>query len=167
MEKSRTGLTRSDWRLALAAHSARRANECGSKAMTKTVRVCACIAVLMLCGCESASTPVVRMTPGRCLTDMSLAGTWSDVRMTPLGPAWAQFTFGCDCSYRSQIQLLFSRVVERGQFAVGNGELHFQRRSGETNWPYRVTGELLQLVESPKETHQYQQRERFQCAGAL
>lgn len=129
--------------------------------------ISACVALFTLSGCEPASPPVVRTAAGQCLADMSLAGTWTDFRMTPLGPAWAQFSFGCDCTYRSQIRLLYSRIVERGKISVANGTLTFQRRSGATTvWPYRITGGQLQLTESADETHQYQQRERLQCEGA-
>jgi hypothetical protein len=123
------------------------------------------MAVLTLSGCESVPPPVVTITPSGCLMDTSLAGTWTDARLTPLGPAWARFSFGCDCSYESRIQLLFARVVERGRYYVVDGKVHFERRAGETVWPYQVAIDRLQLSESPTETHQYQRQARSQCVG--
>ena len=78
--------------------------------------------------------------------------------MTPLGPAWLKFSFGADCIVRSRIQLLYARITETARYRAGDGVIAFERRTGTTRWPYRITGTTLTLHEAADEQYAYRRR---------
>jgi len=123
----------------------------------RAVHVAVLLAGLSLLGCASIHTPPVS-EPATCNPDASLAGVWTDARMTQLGPAWVRFSFGADCAFTSRVQLLYARITESGRYAAADGVVTFERRSGTTRWPYRVDGGRLVLQEAATERHIYRRR---------
>lgn len=109
-------------------------------------------------GCKSIGLPEPRMTAAQCTTDAALVGTWTDARMTQLGPAWIGYTLRDDCSFTTIIQLLWIRITERGQYRADGGRIYFERASGQTIMPYRVENDHLQLTESTNEIQGYRRR---------
>jgi len=101
-----------------------------------------------------------------CVTDPVLAGSWTDFRMTQLGPAWTRFTFNCDCTFESRVQLLWMRIRERGRYQAHEGQLRFQRPSRETRWSYRFDGAKLELQEAPGERQRYARAQQLSCSQA-
>lgn len=100
---------------------------------------------------------------GPCTVDSGFAGTWTDMRMTQLGPAWVKFTFECDCTYESRVQLLWMRIRERGRYHAQSGRVRFVRPSGEVTWGYRLEGGRLELEEAPGDLRRYARAQGRSC----
>lgn len=114
------------------------------------------ICVALVCAaCASIRLAKPRITADACSTAPALLGSWTDARMTALGPAWVRVTFASDCTFDMRIQLLWWRLTERGQYRTDANRIHFERQAGQTVWPYQIDGGRLHLTESPKETHVY------------
>jgi hypothetical protein len=130
------------------------------------------VATGLLTACTSSSLPperleAARLESARCKTDPRLAGTWSSYRTSQLGPGWMRFTFGCDCTYSSRVQLLWMRISERGIYHLEDGEIVLERPGGETTrWPVELDGERLSLEEAPGEVHAYERKGRLACGGS-
>ena len=109
-------------------------------------------------GCTSIGLAEPRLTAAQCRTDAALVGTWTDARMTQLGPAWIGYTLRGDCSFTTTIQLLGIRITERGQYRADGGRIYFERASGQTVMPYRVENDHLLLTESAYGVEGYRRR---------
>lgn len=116
-------------------------------------------------GCASLVLPAPRFTPDQCVIDRALVGTWTDSRMTQMGPGWMKVSLGCDCRYTSRAQLLFLRVTERGQYRAIGGQIFFEQASRQFVAPYELDGDRLRLTEHPTETHTYRRRSRPACTA--
>jgi hypothetical protein len=123
------------------------------------------LAAVAAAACASIVAPAVA-TPERCVVDAALVGTWKDSRTTQLGPAWMEFTFDCDCGFRSRVQMLWMRITEEGRYRTAGEQIHFERKGGPTAWPYQIDGDVLTLTEHPTETHTYRRGGRDRCPGA-
>jgi hypothetical protein len=77
-----------------------------------------------------------------------------------------KFVLNCDCSYRARVQMLFFRLTERGQYRAVNGQISFERKSGQTVWQYRLSGDRLYLTEYPGEVYAYRRRSAPGKCGA-
>ena len=122
---------------------------------------CVCVAVAvasLISACGSARLAAPKLTPAQCVTDRAVVGTWTDRRLTPLGPAWMKFSFRGDCSFSARVQMLFFRFAERGQYRAADGRIVFERKGGRTDWPYVLAGDVLRLTEAPSEVHTYRRR---------
>jgi len=109
-------------------------------------------------GCASVRLAAPRLTPAQCVTDAALVGTWTDMRVSPLGPVWMKFSMRRDCSFSARVQMLFFRFTERGQYHASEGRLVFEREPGQTVWPYKLEGDVLHLTEAPTEVYAYRRR---------
>jgi hypothetical protein len=116
--------------------------------------------------CASIRLPAPRLVGEQCVIDPALVGTWTDSRMSQLGPGWAKFTFRCDCSFSTRIQLLFARITESGQYRASGGQIQFERASGGGSpLPYRFDGGRLHLTEYASETYEYKRDGRRPSCG--
>jgi hypothetical protein len=107
-------------------------------------------------GCVSfARLDAPKLTPDQCVTDRALVGTWTDARMTQMGPAWVKLSLKADCTSAMRISMLFAWITERGHYRAGDGQIVFERKSGQTIWPYRFDGVRLHVTEYPGEVHVY------------
>jgi len=124
------------------------------------------LAVLLLAGCASSSLPVERIEAARCSVDGRLTGTWKSYRTSQVGPTWMRFTFGCDCTYSSRVQLLWMRISERGTYHFEDGAIVTERPEGETTrLPFTLEDERLLLEEAPGEEHAYRQVRHLDCGA--
>jgi hypothetical protein len=108
-------------------------------------------------GCFSLVSPAVNVSIDRCVVDPALAGTWTDTRLTQLGPVWEKVTFNCDCTFTMRAQLLWARFTDRGLYGATGAVLHIGRTSGVLRWPYRIDGDTLHMTQAPGEVITYQQ----------
>ena len=121
--------------------------------------VCVALAIgVVTCGCGSARLAAPRLTPAQCVTERALVGTWTNMRLTPLGPVWMKFSMRGDCSFSARVQMLFFRFTERGQYRASEGRIVFEREPGQTMWPYKLEGDVLHLTEAPREVYAYRRR---------
>lgn len=112
--------------------------------------------VLAASGCVIRSAPPI--SPTACAVDPALVGTWTDRRMTQLGPAWIRLTLRADCTLSMRAQLLWMRFTETTRYRAEDGVLLFQQDRGVTKWPYRLDGGVLYLREAVNETDTYRRR---------
>lgn len=111
------------------------------------------VAVLSATGCATIDATALTFpaaTP--CIADPAVVGTWTDARLTQLGPAWVRLTLTCDCRYEWRGQLLFGRITKRGAYRAADQVLHFPR---DPDLPYTVEDGRLELTEFPGEHHVY------------
>ena len=121
--------------------------------------LCMALAIgVVTCGCASARLSAPRLTLAQCATDRGLVGTWTDMRLTPLGPVWMKFSMRDDCSFSARLQMLYFRLTERGQYRATEGRIVFEREGGQTVWPYTLEGDVLHLTEAPTEVYAYRRR---------
>ena len=113
------------------------------------------LGAVTLTGCASFTLPAPRLTPAQCTTEPALVGTWTDTRLTQLGPAWEKISFSADCSFDQRAQLLFFRFTESGQYRVENGRIQFERQGGRRYVPYRFDDDTLVLTDAPGEELTY------------
>jgi hypothetical protein len=119
-----------------------------------------------LTGCVSSSLRRNLVDDGFCaLPPKDLVGTWKSYRLSQLGPSWMRFTFHCDCSYESRVQLLWMRFSEKGQYRVGPERITFIRPGGKTAWPYALAPGSLTMAESETERRSYERVATESCAG--
>jgi hypothetical protein len=112
--------------------------------------------LLAAMGCVSSRMPASRVPSAQCLFDPGIAGTWTDRRITQLGPAWVRLDLDCDCRYAMRIQLLWFRFTEQGLYRAAGNALTFERASGRvTVMPCRRDGTDLALSEGGSEVHRY------------
>jgi hypothetical protein len=121
---------------------------------------------LGLAGCASSSLRRNLVDDGFCaLPSKDLVGTWRSERLSQLGPSWMRFTFHCDCTYESRVQLLWMRYTEKGQYRVGPERITFIRPGGKSAWPYDLAEGSLTLAESERERHSYKRVATEACPG--
>lgn len=107
------------------------------------------LAGALAAGCMSTRLPAPPWPDEACVADPALVGTWKDHRLSQLGPAWVAVTFSPDCSYRTRMQLLWGRIVERGYYRVEREEIVFTGSSGTVfRWPFFLAGDRLTLEEA-------------------
>ncbi|MEX2272882.1 MAG: hypothetical protein WD690_15525 [Vicinamibacterales bacterium] len=123
-------------------------------------------AIILGSGCASIHVPP-RIAPAQCVVDPSITGTWTDTRMTQLGPAWSKLSLGCDCSATYRAQLLWMRITMRQQYRAMAGQLLRDTANGRTTaWPYRLEGNVLSITEAPGEVITYTRSATRSCAGS-
>jgi hypothetical protein len=84
--------------------------------------------------------------------------------MTQLGPAWVEYSFGCDCSVKTRVQLMWMRITERARYSTNAGEIHYDRKGGPMKQSYRFDGEKLMLTDAPGEVYAHtRQGRRVSC----
>ena len=101
------------------------------------------LAVLGATGCATIGAPARWPGAEACTVDPTVVGTWTDRRLTQLGPAWTRLSLECDCRYAVRIRVLFMRIDERGDYRIADGAIRFARQETTTRWPYRVDGDQL------------------------
>lgn len=121
------------------------------------------LAALLVAACASIGELPETPDAGSCETASALAGTWTDRRMSQLGPSWVRLSLSCECTYTMRIQLLWFRLREAGVHRVAGEELVFERESGETRWPFVLEGDRLSLEEAPGEVHEYRLAAAVRC----
>lgn len=125
------------------------------------------LVILVLTGCASSSLPVERLQSARCSVDEQLTGTWKSYRTSQVGPTWMRFTFGCNCTYSSRVQLLWMRISEMGVYRVEDGAIVAERPDGETTrLPFTLEDERLLVEEAPGEEHAYRRVRDLDCSGS-
>ena len=130
-----------------------------SSARRKVISSLVLAACVLLAGCASFTPPAPRLTREQCMTDAALVGTWSDTRLTQLGPAWEKISFAADCSYSLRAQLLFFRFRDRGQYRIENGNIQFERQAGRRVVPYRLDDNgMLLVTDAPGEILSYRRQ---------
>jgi hypothetical protein len=131
--------------------------------MKRILLIALCLSSLTSCISARGGDPRLLSAP-ECKLGRDVAGTWRSFRSSQMGPAWMTVTLGCDCTYRTAVQLLWLRVVEEGVANYHGDEIVFTRKSGsETRWPYRLQGGRLLLTESPTEEHGYRRVRHADC----
>jgi hypothetical protein len=123
------------------------------------------IAAALITGCVSLGPLAVQVDTLRCEIEEAIAGTWTDTRLTQMGPAWVTYSLGCDCHYQVRIQLMWMRISERGRYQVAGGNIEFDRESGkQTITPYRLEGGQLYLTDAPGEVYAHHRKgEAVRC----
>jgi hypothetical protein len=116
-------------------------------------------------GCASIHVPP-RLTTVQCVVDPAVTGSWTDRRMTQLGPAWVKVTLGCDCTKRDRAQLLWMRITGTSQYRAEAGMLQVETQRGPViAWPYRIDGDVLSITEAPGEVQTYTRSGANPCPG--
>jgi hypothetical protein len=116
------------------------------------------VLITTLIGCASIHVPA-QLGPSGCLADRALIGTWSDARLTQVGPVWERVTFTPDCRVHFRAQLLFFRVNKESQFVTAQGHIVIAESGGrERRVPYRIDGDRLWWTDAPGEVITYQRR---------
>ncbi len=111
-----------------------------------------------LMGCASIHVPA-QLGPSGCVADRALIGTWSDARLTQLGPVWERVTFTSDCRVHFSAQLLFFHVSEDSRFVTAQNEIVIaEPNGGERRVPYRIDGDRLWWTDAPGEVNTYRRR---------
>ena len=114
--------------------------------------------IATMIGCASIHVPA-QFGPSGCLADRALIGTWSDARLTQLGPVWERVTFTSDCRVRFSAQLLFFHVSQESRFVTAHGEIVIAESSGrERRVPYRIDDDRLWWTDAPGEVNTYRRR---------
>ena len=120
--------------------------------------VCIAMAIgVVTCGCASARLAAPRLTPAQCATDRA-------VRYVDRFAAQPAGTGVDEVLDARRLQLLgtrpdvFFRFTERGQYRASEGRIVFERKPGQTVWPYKFEGEVLHLTEAPSEIYAYRRR---------
>jgi len=114
--------------------------------------------IATMIGCASIHVPA-QLGPSGCLADRALIGTWSDARLTQLGPVWEHVTFTSDCRVRFSAQLLFFHVSKESRFVTAHGEVVIAEPGGrERRVPYRIDGDRLWWTDAPGEVITYRRR---------
>ena len=90
-----------------------------------------------------------------CIIDPNVLGTWTDTRMTQLGPAWVKLSLRRDCTSRVRAQLLWARITDQSRYGTTGGVLVFDGASGQIRWPYEKKDGQLHVQEFPGEMHTY------------
>jgi hypothetical protein len=76
--------------------------------------------MVLASGCV-AIRPHDATVPPSCAADPGLIGSWTDARMTQLGPAWVRLSLRADCTSTLRAQLLWMRVIRAARFESANG----------------------------------------------
>jgi hypothetical protein len=107
-------------------------------------------------GCLSMSPRLHAEQPTPpCIIDPNVVGTWTDARMTQVGPAWVKLSLRRDCTSHFRAQLLWARITEQSRYGTSDGVIVFERASGQTDWRYEIKDGQLHLQEFPGEMHAY------------
>jgi hypothetical protein len=110
------------------------------------------LAASVACASIRTRTP---QPAGACAVDPSLAGEWTDTRMTQLGPAWMKLSLRVDCRSTMRGQLLWIRITKHAPYRVADGKIVFGDDGGDTVWPFRLEGDTLYVEEFAGEHHVY------------
>lgn len=108
---------------------------------------------LVLSGCVTISPPTTPAAMAPCTIAGPLTGTWTDARMTSLGPAWVRLDLRDNCAFTYRIQLLWMRITEHGIYETAGDRLVLTRKTSTTTWPYDLVGRELRLTEAQNETY--------------